>query len=216
MRRRPPLEIGTKYNDWVVIRQIDLNRAVGRCKCNTEQEISIKHVLSGRSKRCRTCANKRPSYKWRPINFDGNEQSYPTKLKTAVNDAIARCVDKNHKCYKNWGKRGITVYQNWLKDPRLFIEYLMTLEGWDNPELILDRINNDGNYEPGNLRWATYIESAQNQRHSSPTIMTTERVSEAVELRKLDSKRWTYRTLGERYEATPSAVYAAIKNRGNQ
>lgn len=39
---------------------------------------------------------------------------------------------------------------------------------------------------------------------------------EAVELRKLDSKRWTYQALGERYEATSSAVYIAIRNRGGQ
>jgi hypothetical protein len=110
------------------------------------------------------CGNKRPSYKWRPTDFDECERKYPTKLKTAVTDAIRRCTDKDDRCYNNWGGRGIKVYQKWLDDPRLFIDYLMALDGWDNPELVLDRINNDGDYEPGNLRWTTYLVSGRNQR----------------------------------------------------
>ena len=164
MRRRPPLVIGAKYNDWTVIGQIDLKVAVCKCNCGTECDVVISHMLSGRSKRCRTCGNKRPSYKWRPIDFDSSGEKYPTKLKTAVTDAIRRCIDVDDRCYHNWGGRGIKVHQQWLDNPKLFIDYLMTLVGWDNPELILDRINNDGNYEPGNLRWATYLESGRNQR----------------------------------------------------
>lgn len=211
MRRRPPLEIGKKYNDWTVVRQLSLNRVVCKCECGDEQEISIQHMLAGKSKRCRTCANKRPSYRWRSSQFDETQAKYPAKLKTAVTDAIKRCTDTTDTAYNNWGGRGISVYQGWLDDPRLFVEYLMTLDGWDNPDLILDRIDNDGNYTPGNLRWATNLESAHNQRHSQPTIMTAERVAEAIELRRLDSKQWTYRALGERYGATPSAVYIAIR-----
>lgn len=165
MRRRPPLEVGAEYNDWTVVIQISLDRAVCMCKCGLVCEVIVKHMLAGRSKRCRTCGNSRPSYKWRPPHFDETEKKYPEKLKTAVTDAIARCTDKDHKCYHNWGGRGIDVYQPWLEDPRLFIEYLMTLQGWDNLELILDRIDNDGGYEPGNLRWTTYAVSCNNQRH---------------------------------------------------
>lgn len=216
MRRRPPLKVGAEYNDWTVVEQVSLDCAVCRCKCGVEQEVIINHMLAGRSKRCRTCGNKRPSRKWRPPNFNETGSKYPTKLKTAVTDAISRCTNEDNRCYDNWGARGISVYPPWLEDPRLFIEYLMTLQGWEAPELVLDRINNDGGYVPGNLRWATYTESAQNQRHSSPTIMTAERVAEVIELRRQDSKRWTYRALGDRYGTTPSTVYIAVKNRGGQ
>lgn len=101
MRRRPPLTVGAGYNDWIVVRQINLDRAVCKCKCGSECEVIIKHMLAGRSKRCRTCGNERPSYKWRPLNFDENENKYPAKLKTAVSDAIRRCTDENSRCYGN-------------------------------------------------------------------------------------------------------------------
>ena len=203
MRRRPPLVVGAEYNDWTVVEQLNLEHVICKCKCGTNHRVVIDHLLAGRSKRCRTCGNARPSYKWRPQL----EDKYPAKLKRAVTDAINRCADKEDK---NYGGRGIKVDQTWLDDPKLFVEYLMTLDGWENPELILDRINNDGNYESGNLRWATYTESANNQRHASPTIMTNDRVVEAIELRKQNPKQWTYRALGERYGASPAAVYLAV------
>ncbi len=164
MRRRSPLVIGAKYNDWTVVEQVSLERVVCECKCGGQYEVIIKHILAGRSQRCRTCGNSRPSYKWRPSEFDTYEVKYPTKLKAAVCDAIRRCTDEECECYRNWGGRGIKVHSTWMEDPRLFIEYLMTLPGHDDPELVIDRINNDGDYEPGNLRWTTYLESGRNQR----------------------------------------------------
>lgn len=165
MRRRPPLVVGVKYNDWTIVEQTSLDQVICDCKCGGRYEVVIKHLLSGRSKRCRTCGNSRPSYKWRPLNFDDIGSKYPIKLKTAVTDAIRRCTDKDNICYPNWGGRGIKVCDEWLNNPKLFVDYLMTLVGWDNPELILDRIDNDGDYTPGNLRWTTYLESGNNQRH---------------------------------------------------
>ncbi len=56
------------------------------------------------------------------------------------------------------------MHQPWIDDRRLFVEYLMTLEGWDDETLWLDRTNNEGNYEPGNLRWVTSSVSRINSR----------------------------------------------------
>lgn len=208
MRRRPPLTIGSEHNDWTVVEQIDLEHAICKCKCGDEHRVIIDHLLAGRSKRCRTCGNEKPSHKWRPTNGT----KYPPKLKRAVTDAINRCADEKDK---NYGGREIMVYLPWVDDPRLFIEHLMTLDGWENPELVLDRVNNNGNYEPGNLRWATYTLSGQNKRQVLPSIMTSERIVEAIELRKHNPKQWTYRALGERYGASPAAVFLAVKKNGD-
>ncbi len=70
-----------------------------------------------------------------------------------------RCQDSNHKYYKYYGGRGIKVCERW----RDFVNFLSDMG--EKPEgLTLDRINNDGNYEPGNCRWATRKEQNQNQR----------------------------------------------------
>jgi hypothetical protein len=74
-----------------------------------------------------------------------------------------RCHREEHPGYSDYGGRGITVYQEWRDDPFVFFAYLETL-GPCPPGHSLDRINNDGNYEPGNIRWASIVEQNNNQR----------------------------------------------------
>jgi len=70
-----------------------------------------------------------------------------------------RCLNPNCSDYKNYGGRGIKVCERWMD----FTNFLADMG--EKPEgLTLDRINNDGNYEPGNCRWATWKEQRQNQR----------------------------------------------------
>lgn len=86
------------------------------------------------------------------------------KMYNRVRDAVRRCTDPRNKDYMRYGGRGITVYPAWQEDRRLFARYLMTLDGWDNPDLTIDRIDNDGNYEPGNLRFVTQTENRRNRK----------------------------------------------------
>ena len=75
-----------------------------------------------------------------------------------------RCTNPNHPRYSDWGGRGIEVCQEWIDSPENYIRHVEKLENANRDGYSLDRIENDGNYEPGNLRWATFSEQSINQR----------------------------------------------------
>jgi hypothetical protein len=73
---------------------------------------------------------------------------------------IERCAYPNHVSYKNYGARGIQVCERWMH----FENFLGDMGDRPFSRAMLDRIDNDGNYEPGNVRWATRLEQNRNQR----------------------------------------------------
>jgi hypothetical protein len=83
-----------------------------------------------------------------------------------VRDIIRRCGDPRCKNFPTYGGRGIKVHPGWVADKLAFVEYLMTLPGHDDRSLFIDRIDNDGHYEPGNLRFVTPAVSRLNTRHA--------------------------------------------------
>lgn len=75
-----------------------------------------------------------------------------------------RCQQPNDKQFPDYGGRGIEIFPAWRKDSRAFFEWIEENLGPRPEGMTLDRIDNDGNYEPGNLRWATQSEQNRNQR----------------------------------------------------
>ena len=75
----------------------------------------------------------------------------------------ARCYMPNHNSYKNYGGRGIVVCDAWRNS---FASFLSDMGKRPSENHSLDRINNDGNYEPGNCKWSTAKDQARNRRNS--------------------------------------------------
>lgn len=73
-----------------------------------------------------------------------------------------RCSNSNHPRYKDYGGRGISVCDEWRYNFQAFYDWAMSHGYREN--LTLDRINNDGNYEPSNCRWTTVMEQNNNTR----------------------------------------------------
>jgi len=68
---------------------------------------------------------------------------------------IERTTDKSHRQYKHYGGRGISMFPPWREDFQLFYDYVSALPDFKKENYSIDRTDNDGNYEPGNLRWTT-------------------------------------------------------------
>lgn len=75
-----------------------------------------------------------------------------------------RCFNPNCKAFKDYGGRGIKVCDEWVNNPDSFVEWALS-HGYEQG-LAIDRIDNDGNYEPENCRWVTAAENNQNRRSS--------------------------------------------------
>ena len=76
----------------------------------------------------------------------------------------ARCLNPRHKSFKDYGERGIKIYDEWIESFAEFDKWLEDNLGPCPGGFTLDRIDNDGNYEPGNLRWADKKEQNWNRR----------------------------------------------------
>lgn len=132
-----------------------------QCHCGRIFHSRIVNVKSGRVKSC-GCL-------WGSNNITHGLTGTPD-YKRWLN-IRTRCLNKYNPQYGDYGGRGITVYEPWINDAKLFIDYISKLPNYGQPGLTLDRIDNDGNYEPDNLRWATWEQQANNKRKKKSTIL---------------------------------------------
>lgn len=90
--------------------------------------------------------------------------SSKSKLYQKWQNMKKRCYYKNAINYHNYGGRGIKVFKNWIESYPVFEKYIIRNLGLPKPKEQLDRIDNNGDYEPGNLKWSTNKQNANNRR----------------------------------------------------
>lgn len=93
----------------------------------------------------------------RPIERHG---LYGTGEYKSWSEMIQRCRNENNHAYSKYGGRGISVYEPWIYS---FTEFYNYIGPKPSPVHSIDRIDNDGNYEPGNVRWATKATQSGNR-----------------------------------------------------
>lgn len=125
------------------------------CDCGKQLTAYRNNVNAGRTKSCGCFQKER-----KPLN---NRQHgfYGTRIYEVWGSMLKRCSNPKTKSWKNYGGRGIKVCEVW-KDAGAFCSWALN-NGW-KPGLQIDRIDNDGNYEPSNCRFVTSAENACNVR----------------------------------------------------
>lgn len=133
------------------------NRAFGvfKCRyCKNEFTANISYVKLGNTKSC-GCING--NY----IHGGSHDKAY--KMWSGMKK---RCYCNDYNRYHDYGGRGIRVCDEWINSYIIWFSYISKLPHYGEDGFTLDRIDNNGNYEPGNLRWASKSAQSRNTRIS--------------------------------------------------
>lgn len=167
-RAAEPMAEGARYGKLTVISAVGIFTAYGKrlhytlfsCDCGTEVLAATAVVRNGYKTRCKSSCGRDYAVPrsdiapYRDVDAPGWYRSWRA--------ARARChyAEPSSLQGKNYRGRGIQMCDKWLKDPMAFY-----MDMGDRPEgMTLDREDVDGNYEPGNCKWATPLEQAKNKR----------------------------------------------------
>ena len=164
---------GQVFGSWTVLSAEPFQKhgalyVKARCTCGKERDVNLRMMEVGRSKRCKGCATqKRHARQGHLLTTDARVRS----LRKRASDWFQRCNNPQSGSYRNYGARGIECRFGSVAEA---VEYILqhlpheTYQGLD-----IDRRDNNGHYEPGNLRLVTRRENLANRRSSRSTISST-------------------------------------------
>ncbi len=154
-----------------------------RCNCGNEKLVYQGNLQRGLTGSC-GCLNKELSaarqLKHGFARKDKTTNTYSSKIYGIWLGMRRRCVEVNSKSYPRYGGRGIKVCERWFNSFENFLQDMKEPEIIDGIRLTIERINNDGDYEPDNCRWATFFEQGHNK--SNNVILTLDGKTQCVSL----------------------------------
>lgn len=191
---------GKKFGKLTVIgldesRQTRKTYWICQCECGGIKSARSDSLLCGAIKSC-GCMKKEQD----KLNLTANHshKQSGTRLYKIWQGMKKRCNDKNTACYDRYGGRGIKVCEEWNNSFEPFFEWAMN-NGYSE-ELAIDRIDNNGNYEPNNCKWSTNQEQCNNRRSNIKITIgnATKTLTEWCNIFEVD-----YNTVFSRYQRYP-------------
>lgn len=145
--------IGVKYNKLTAIKELGTNKSrhkmyLFKCECGNDKVATAINVRANRVKSC-GCLSKKHG-------------KFGTKIYSVWTGMKSRCYYEKNENYINYGARGIKVCERWKNS---FINFYEDMGDKPSAKHQLDRIDNDGDYEPSNCRWVTPSENCLNRRN---------------------------------------------------
>ena len=170
-------------------------KAICLCDCGIIVSVNRDDLLSGHTKSCGCLKNEIVAK--RNFKHGMGSATYRVKEYSVWAGIKTRCYNQKASNYKYYGARGIRMYEKWKNSFEAFLKDVGICPG---NGFTVDRKNNDGNYEPGNVKWSTHTEQMRNSEQCKTTLI------KAIEIVRLARSGMPLKEIGKIYGLSKSGA----------